>query len=219
MKKEKIIRSKQRTVDFGEVFTSTRIVNSMINLLDKKVISIESKFLEPACGSGNFLIEILKIKMQLVIDKYKKNQNEFEKYSILALSSLYGIDILEDNIFDCKNRLMNKFEEKYKKLFKYNIKKRCLSSAAYILDQNILTGDAISLKIKNNLDKPIVFSEWSFVNSSMIKRRDYTLENLIEYRPFESDTLFSDTGSEVIIPKTIKEYPLTHFLDLEKYEQ
>lgn len=216
---EKIIKSKQRTINFGEVFTSREIINSMINILDKKAISIESRFLEPACGDGNFLTEIFDIKMQIVIDKYKKNQNEFEQYSILALSSLYGIDIQEDNILECKKRLMDKFNQIYVGLFKENIKKKCLNSAYYVLGHNMINGDALSLKRIDRSNKPIVFSEWSFVNATMIKRRDYTLANLIEYRPFESDTLFSDVGDAVTIPKTVKEYPLVHFLDLNKHDK
>ena len=212
-----LVKSKQRTVEFGEVFTSKKIVDSMINLIDEGKLSIESRFLEPACGNGNFLYEILDKKLKSVEDKYKKDQNDYERYSILAVSSMYGIDILDDNVLECRKRLLDLYIKRYTNLFKSKINNKSIESVGYILDNNIITGDALSLKISDKSEKPIVFSEWSFINSTMIKRRDYTLANLIEYRPFESDTLFSDAGNQVVIPKTIKEYPLIHYLDLVKY--
>jgi|TARA_R110000803_G_scaffold118683_1_gene187065 hypothetical protein len=209
-----LVKSKQRTVEFGEVFTSKEIVDSMINLIDEGKLSIESRFLEPACGNGNFLYEILDKKLKSVEDKYKKDQNDYERYSILAVSSMYGIDILDDNVLECRKRLLDLYIKRYTNLFKSKINNKSIRSVGYILDNNIIIGDALSLKISDKSEKPIVFSEWSFINSTMIKRRDYTLANLIEYRPFESDTLFSDAGNQVVIPKTIKEYPLIHYLDL-----
>ena len=216
--KNKLIKSKQRTVKFGEVFTSKKIVDSMINLIDEGKLTIESRFLEPACGNGNFLYEIFEKKLNSVENKYKKNQNDYERYSILAVSSLYGIDLLKDNILECRRRLLNLYIEKYKVNFNDKINEKCIFTANYILDHNIIVGDALTLKISKKTNKSIIFSEWTFVNASMIKRRDYTLANLIQYRPFESDTLFSDMGEQVVIPKTVKEYPLVHFLDFEKYD-
>ena len=217
MNKNILVKSKQRTVEFGEVFTSKKIVDSMIDLIDEGKLSIESRFLEPACGNGNFLYEILEKKLKSVEDKYKKDQSDYERYSILAVSSIYGIDILRDNVLECRKRLLNLYIEKYKNNFKDKVNDKSILSISYILDHNIIVGDALSLKISDKSNKPIIFSEWTFVNTSMIKRRDYTLANLIEYRPFESDTLFSDAGEQVVIPKTIKEYPLVHYLDFKKY--
>lgn len=218
MNKNILVKSKQRTVEFGEVFTSKKIVDSMINLIDEGKLSIESRFLEPACGNGNFLYEILEKKLKSVEDKYKKDQNDYERYSILAVSSMYGIDILKDNVLECRKRLLDLYIEKYRNNFKDKTNDKSILSISYILDHNIIVGDALSLKVSDKSDKPIVFSEWTFVNTSMVKRRDYTLANLIEYRPFESDTLFSDAGEQVVIPKTVKEYPLVHFLDFKKYD-
>ena len=217
MNKNILVKSKQRTVEFGEVFTSKKIVDSMIDLIDEGKLSIESRFLEPACGNGNFLYEILEKKLKSVEDKYKKDQSDYERYSILAVSSIYGIDILRDNVLECRKRLLNLYIEKYKNNFKDKVNDKSILSISYILDHNIIVGDALSLKISDKSNKPIIFSEWTFVNTSMVKRRDYTLANLIEYRPFESDTLFSDAGEQVVIPKTIKEYPLVHYLDFKKY--
>ena len=217
MNKNILVKSKQRTVEFGEVFTSKKIVDSMIDLIDEGKLSIESRFLEPACGNGNFLYEILEKKLKSVEDKYKKDQSDYERYSILAVSSIYGIDILRDNVLECRKRLLNLYIEKYKNNFKDKVNDKSILSISYILNHNIIVGDALSLKISDKSNKPIIFSEWTFVNTSMVKRRDYTLANLIEYRPFESDTLFSDAGEQVVIPKTIKEYPLVHYLDFKKY--
>lgn len=217
MNKNILVKSKQRTVKFGEVFTSKKIVDSMINLIDEGKLSIESRFLEPACGNGNFLYEILEKKLKSVEDKYKKDQSDYERYSILAISSMYGIDILKDNVLECRKRLLDLYVKKYKNNFKDKVNDKSILSISYILDHNIIVGDALSLKTSDKSNKPIVFSEWTFVNTSMVKRRDYTLANLIEYRPFESDTLFSDAGEQVVIPKTVKEYPLVHYLDFKKY--
>ena len=164
-----LVKSKQRTVEFGEVFTSKEIVDSMINLIDEGKLSIESRFLEPACGNGNFLYEILDKKLKSVEDKYKKDQNDYERYSILAVSSMYGIDILDDNVLECRKRLLDLYIKRYTNLFKSKINNKSIVSVGYILDNNIITGDALSLKISDKSEKPIVFSEWSFVNSTMIK--------------------------------------------------
>ena len=98
------IKSKDRVANHGEVFTNIREVNAMLDLVKDETHRIDSRFLEPACGTGNFLIEVLRRKLEVVESRYKKSKIEFERYSILALSSIYGIDILEDNLKECKTR-------------------------------------------------------------------------------------------------------------------
>lgn len=166
--------SRQRVTEHGEVYTSEREVNAMLDLVKQETERIESRFLEPACGTGNFLIEILNRKLNIVAKHYIKSQVEFELYSIVAVSSIYGIDILEDNVKACRKRLFDLFETGYKKLFKENIKNECLKSIDYILSCNIIWGDALTLKTEDKKKEHIVFSEWSPVNGSMIKRRDFT---------------------------------------------
>ena len=119
---------------------------------------------------------------------------------------------MEDNIISARERLFNQFFDLYNKKFKSNINQKLLDCIKYILKLNLVHADALSLKKVKN-DKFIIFSEWSLVNDK-IKRRDFEFKNLIDYAPFEKGTLFSDLGDEVIIPSPIKEYSLTHFLDI-----
>ena len=210
--KEQQIRDKSRVSNFGEVLTSKREVLDMLNLVNTEPSRLDSRFLEPACGDGNFLIEVLNFKLDILEKNYSKNQYEFEKFSIQIFTSVYGIDILEDNIISARERLFNQYFDLYNKKFKSNINQKLLDCIKYILKLNLVHADALSLKNVKN-DKFIIFSEWSLVNDKM-KRRDFEFKNLIDYAPFEKGTLFSDLGDEVIIPSPIKEYPLTHFLDI-----
>lgn len=209
-------KSKQRVSDHGEVFTSEREVNAMLDLVKQETERIDSRFLEPACGTGNFLVEILNRKLNVVISKYKKSQLEFERYAIIAVSSIYGIDILEDNVEECRNRLFKIVNDAYISIFKANCKEECRESIKYILEKNILRGDALTLK-KVDSEQPIVFAEWSPVNGSMIKRRDYTMANLLENQPMDGMNLFSDLGDKAFIPQPVAEYTLTHFLKLSEH--
>ena len=210
--KEQQIKDKSRVSNFGEVLTSKREVLDMLNLINTETSRLDSRFLEPACGDGNFLIEVLNFKLNILKKNYSKNQYEFEKFSIQIFTSIYGIDILEDNIISARERLFNQYFDLYNKKFKSNINQKLLDCIKYILKLNLVHADALSLKNVKN-DKFIIFSEWSLVNDKM-KRRDFEFKNLIDYAPFEKGTLFSDLGDEVIIPSPIKEYPLTHFLDI-----
>ncbi|WP_200865514.1 DNA methyltransferase [Thermosynechococcus sp. NK55a] len=112
------IKSKQRIADYGEVLTPRPIVNAMLDLVKQETERIDSRFLEPACGTGNFLTEILKRKLKIVEKRYGKSQLEYERYAVLAVSSLYGIEILEDNAQECRQRLFAVFDEAYTRLFK-----------------------------------------------------------------------------------------------------
>jgi len=210
--KEKQIKDKSRVSNFGEVLTSKREVLNMLNLVNTETSRLDSRFLEPACGDGNFLTEVLNSKLDILEKNYSKNQYEFEKFSIQIFTSIYGIDILEDNIISARERLFNQYFDLYNMKFKSNINQKLLDCIKYILKLNLVHADALSLKNVKN-DKFIIFSEWSLVNDK-IKRRDFEFKNLIDYAPFEKGTLFSDLGDEVIIPSPIKEYPLTHFLDI-----
>lgn len=212
MSENKQVKCKTRVADHGEVFTHEREVNAMLDLVKQETERIDSRFLEPACGNGNFLAEVLHRKLFVVSDKYKKNQLDYERYAILALSSIYGVDILEDNVIECRQRLLNIFDTQYSKLFNMHTREECKKSAEYILNQNIIWGDALTLMRVDEKNKPIVFAEWSAVNGSMLKRRDFTLDELLRNSTSGDLGLFSDLGEEAFIPTPIKEYPLTHFL-------
>ena len=211
------MKSKQRVADHGEVFTAEREVNAMLDLVKQETDRIDSRFLEPACGTGNFLTEVLIRKLSIVEKKYKRNQLDFERYSVVAISSMYGVDILEDNIAECRERLFNIFNKKYMKIYKKKSKDSVRDSIKFILDKNIICGDALSLKTVGSNPIPITFSEWAMPFGSMIKRRDYYFETLTNDMKKDdlfsvSENLKSDTGMDVFIPHPVKSYPATHFL-------
>jgi hypothetical protein len=207
----KQLKSKQRVFNFGEVFTPEWLVNDMLNLVKQETGRIDSRFLEPACGNGNFLAEVLHRKLNVVTSRYKKNQLDWERYAVIAVSSIYGVEILEDNAQECRSRLFNIFDNYYFSLYKDNCKDECRRSIKFLLDRNILWGDA--LDFTNPVTKqPIIFSEWSAVNGSMIKRRDYMFKFLVEKT--HQFTLFNDEGNAAAIDEPVKDYPLIHFLKL-----
>jgi len=161
---EKQIKTRQRVADHGEVFTAEREVNAMLDLVKQETERIDSRFLEPACGNGNFLAEILKRKLNVVKTRYGKNVIEYEQYAVLAVTSIYGVDILQDNIDECCKRLYSIFEEEYKKNCK-DIDESVCKSVKYILSHNILCGDALTMKRSYGNDSPIIFPEWSLIPS------------------------------------------------------
>jgi len=203
------VKSKVRVTDFGEVNTSEREVNAMLDLVKQETERLDSRFLEPACGDGNFLIEVLNRKLDVLVKKYKKNQYEFERNSVVVIGSIYGVDILEDNAQSARDRLSERFLEVYKKYFKDHLNNNLIHSINFIITNNIIHGDALTFKQVGS-DVPVTFCEWAVINKKL-KRRDFTLSDLLAYAPFEKGTLFSDMGEEVNIPQPIKEYPLVNY--------
>jgi hypothetical protein len=207
----KQVKSKKRVADHGEVFTNEREVNAMLELVKQETERIESTFLEPACGDGNFLVEVLRRKLNVVTDRYKKSQFEWERYSVIAISSIYGVDFLEDNCQECRERLFNIFNEYYQKLFKKECKEDCRRSVKYLLQRNILWGDA--LDFTNPITKqPIIFSEWKPINGTLIKRKDFMFQFLVE-QSFQL-TMFDENDSAQYFDREIQDYKPTHFLKL-----
>lgn len=211
------IVSKRRVSDHGEVFTAEREVNAMLGLVEHETQRIDSRFLEPACGTGNFLVPVLERKLLIVKKKYGRSQVEFERYAILAIGSVYGVDLLPDNVEICQSRLFEIFDDVYTNLYKSKCKDDLRRSARFVLSRNILCGDALTLRTNEN--SPILFSQWSLATGSRIKRHDYTFEELIPVHT-QNGTLFfdpsfrSDTNEAAFIPRPIKEYPLIHVLHL-----
>lgn len=205
------VKSKKRVAEHGEVFTNEREVNAMLDLVKQETERIDSRFLEPACGNGNFLIEILRRKLEVVKARYKKSQWEYEKNGLIAVMSVYGVDIMPDNVEECINRLFGLFEEYYKSLFKKQIKQDYLEIVKFIFSKNILCGDALSMKANNG--NPLVFAEWSFVKGSMVQRRDFMYEQLItiQEKKNKQETIFGD-----FVDKPIKTYSLAHYLNLKE---
>jgi hypothetical protein len=211
--KKKQVKTKKRVIEHGEVFTDHKEVNAMLDLVKQETENIESRFLEPACGTGNFLVEILRRKLSIVEKRYAKSQLEYERYAIAALCSIYGVELLSDNVKECRQRLLGIFTHFYISNFN-KTKSNFLQCAEFILSRNILCGNALSLTDTNH--NPIVFSQWAFVKGSFIKRKDFIFEELI---PNEKNNLFGaaivqETGKPDFNPIPIKDYPLTHFLNL-----
>lgn len=213
----KQIISKQRVADHGEVLTAEREVNAMLDLVKPETRRIDSRFLEPACGTGNFLANVLERKLAVVEKRYSKSQIEYERNSFIALASIYGIEILPDNLKLCRDRLLGIFTHYYLKNYKKRIKPEFLKAAEFVLNRNVLWGDALTLKTPDDKAEPIVFSEWTRpFNDSRIKRRDYFFAELT---PKEEVDLFSiqivsDTGQSGFIPESHKQFPLTHYLKI-----
>lgn len=209
------VKSRKRVIDHGEVFTSPREVNAMLDLVKDETERIDSRFLEPACGTGNFLSEILRRKLQVVQQRYAKSQYDFERNSVVAFSSIYGIDILEDNVQECRIRLFNIFDEEYyTPMFKESCKLTCRDSIRYILSCNIIWGDALSLKIVGDESDYIVFAEWSPINENLIKRRDFTFHGLLEHESMMDMPIFSVMEDGAFVPHPERDYPPVHFLEL-----
>lgn len=207
---EQQVISKRRVTDHGEVYTASREVNAMLDSVKRETENIDSRFLEPACGTGNFLAEVLARKLRVVEKRYRKSQLEFERSAVRAVGSIYGIDILEDNVVACCNRLFDLFNERYSDLFKKTAKDGYRKTIRYILEKNIVWGDARLLKTVGANPSPIVFSEWVLARGSFVKRTDYSFSAVL--LPEKHD--ISDTGNDVFSPKQIRTYPLIHFLRL-----
>ncbi len=214
---DNLTKSKSRVRDHGEVFTPDFIVDDMLDLVKNETENIESRFLEPACGDGNFLIKVLERKLDVVKRVYKKSQFDYERNALIAISNIYGVELLDDNVELAQKRLYNFFLDYYQKLYKKKINDDFLKSIKYVFKKNILQGNALTLK--NKKDEPITFSEWSLVNGVKIKRRDFQFATLTEIYdpnklPLDSIKEVSDTGEVVFSPKPIKEYPPVSFLTL-----
>lgn len=208
MKKQ--VNSKQRVADHGEVFTAEREVKAMCDLVKQETERIDSRFLEPACGDGNFLSEILSRKLAVVKKKYKKSPLDYEKNAILALSSIYGVDILLDNAIACRERLYSIWEKGYKAVCKKECSDDTRAAARFILSRNIVCGNALSLRCVdengNDTTEPIVFSEWAFITGSQMQRKDYTFDELLN-------------GDDVAKKKRAKKEQLTLFNEPQPDEE
>jgi hypothetical protein len=224
----KQVKSKQRVADHGEVFTADREVQAMCDLVKQETERIDSRFLEPACGDGNFLAEILKRKLSIVAKKYSKSAYDWERYSLLALGSMYGVDIMQDNAEACRNRLYDIWEKEYKRSCKKECNDDTKASAKYILQLNIVCGNALTLMCvdeqQQDTELPIIFSEWTFpFNDARIQRKDYSFAELLtaaaeteQIKKTRQGSLFMNEEGE-IEPTLLKQY-ITHYRRLTDNE-
>lgn len=203
-KKQNQVKSKQRVSDFGEVYTAKAQVDAMLDLVKSECNKVDSTFLEPACGNGNFLVEILSRKLVVVRKKFGKIQKDYEINMLIALGSIYGIDILPDNCEESRKRMYDILEKEYKKKFKKDIDENVLESAKYILSQNIIAGDGLSgLQLDG---QPIMFAQWNPVMDKF-KREDYAMCDLLAYSDLE------DKKTKITEPRKV--YPLVHYKSLQ----
>jgi len=211
------IKSKHRVKHHGEVFTNEREVNGMLDLVKNETERLDSRFLEPACGTGNFLVEVLNRKLIVLKQKYEKSRPEYEKYGVIVISSLYGIDLLEDNVQECKNRLLEIFEKKYASIFKHEFNSKYVKVLKFILSKNIVCGDALTMK--DNKSESLILSEWSMpYNDSMIKRKEYSFKDIFSPTLLWSFTTYNDTGQKVMLPNVYKDHPIINYMELAENE-
>lgn len=185
------IKSKERVAERGEVFTAEREVNAMCDLVANECLRPDSRFLEPACGDGNFLAVILKRKLAELRRKYKKSPRDYEKLSIVAIGSLYGVDIMNDNVLACRERLFTIWNEEYTAHCRADASDEAREAARFIISRNIINGNALTLMSVDaegrDTSAPIVFSEWTLIGGTQMQRSDYTMADLL---------LYNDTSKE-----------------------
>jgi hypothetical protein len=192
----------------------------MIDLVKDEIERTDSRCLEPACGDGNFLAEILRRKLLKVKNQYGNNHHDYEKYAVLAITSIYGVDILPDNVKLCVSRLFNIFEREYLSNCKKDPTDECRQAVLHILRHNILCGDALTMKTADG--NPIIFSEWSFITGDLIKRRDFRFDVLL--RGHQSPRyLFMqgwkyDSETKAHIPLPIREFPPINYTMLQNHD-
>ena len=196
-----LIKSKKRVADHGEVFTPPWIVEAMLDLVKGETERIDSRFLEPACGSGNFLVRVLQRKLGAVELKFGKSEFEKRHYSLLALMCIYGIELLADNIAECRANLLEIFAD-YLNLYESDDLYR---AASYVLSQNLVNGDALTMRTHDS--QPITFAEWGYLGKGKFQRRDFRFDVLTGSSAFSAEgSLFAHLGKhERFAP--IKSYP------------
>ncbi len=207
-----IIKSKQRVADHGEVFTPNILVESMLDLVRDEAARIDSRFLEPACGSGNFLIPVLERKLSSVKSRYGKSEFEKRHHALLALMSIYGIELLADNVDECRANLL----EVFKNFLGTGLDGTWQAASVSVLSVNIVHGDALSLTTQAHPSLPIAFAEWTYLGKGRYHRRDFRFDTLTQMSSFSDEgSLFADLGQhEIFTP--IHDYGLLTIVDLAR---
>lgn len=217
------VKSRERVQDVGEVFTNEREVNAMLDMVKSETERIDSRFLEPACGNGNFLAEVLRRKLAVVASRYRRSPSEYMRYAFVAVSSIYGVDIMADNVAECRERLYGIVADEARHAIRGSVDEPFLDAVRYLLEKNILCGDALTLKDSDG--SPITFAEWSVVTGDKVKRRDYRLSELLGGGE-EQVSLFGDDGDKIdweydeetkaYIPSAIAEYPPVNYWEVQR---
>jgi hypothetical protein len=203
-----LVKSRKRVIDHGEVFTPSWMVEEMLNLVKTETERIDSRILEPACGSGNFLRSVLSRKLDIVESKYGKSDFERKHQALFSMMCIYGIELLEDNIQECKARLL----EIYAKFLGIEKKNHWFEAAAKVLDANILQGDALTLTGTDGAH--IVFPEWGYIGSGKYQRRDFRFDDLTQRASIKGTLFEASEEHQLFIP--IKTYPLMSSEEIAK---
>jgi len=208
-----LIKSKQRIADHGEVFTPTWMVDAMLDLVKEESERIDSRFLEPACGSGNFLVRVLQRKIAAVELKFGRSDFEKRQYALLGLMCCYGIELLADNIAECRANMLEVFAE-YLNLDNADDLYR---AAFYVLSQNLVHGNALTMLTDDG--QAITFAEWGYFGKGKFQRRDFSLQALTQMSSYSQEgSLFASLGKhEIFTP--IKEYPPMTARELAAYSR
>ncbi len=203
----RLVKSKQRVADHGEVFTPEWMVEAMLDLVKDESDRIDSRFLEPACGSGNFLVKVLHRKLATVTDRYGKSEFERRHHALYALMCIYGIELLEDNVEECRANML----EIVAAFFAAD-DAQAVDASAYVLTQNVVHGDALTMLTAGG--EAITFAEWSYLGKGKFQRRDFRFDTWTQLGSFgEEDTLFADLGKHEIFTPA-RTYPPATIADL-----
>jgi hypothetical protein len=198
------VKSKQRVADHGEVFTTSRMVEAMLDLVKEETERIDSRFLEPACGSGNFLVQVLRRKLSAVELKFGKSEFERRHYALLGLMCIYGIELLGDNVAECRDNLLEIFAA----YLGIDDAEDFCRAADHVVSQNLIHGDALTMRTA--LDQPIVFAEWGYLGKGKFQRRDFRLDVLTQSAAFSQEgTLFAELGKHEIFTPTLSYPPMS----------
>jgi hypothetical protein len=196
-----LIKSKKRVADHGEVFTPPWMVEAMLNLVKDETERIDSRFLEPACGSGNFLGRVLQRKLAAVELKFGKSDFEKRHYTLLALMCLYGIELLADNIAECRANMLEILAE----YLNIDESDDVYRAASHVLSQNLVHGDALTMRMRSG--PAITFAEWGYLGKGKFQRRDFRFDVLTGSSAFSAEgSLFAHLGKHEIFTPT-KTYP------------
>lgn len=203
-----LVKSRQRVVDHGEVFTPRWMVDDMLDLVKHESERIDSRFLEPACGSGNFLVPVLERKLSTVKARYRSSDFELRHFALAALMSIYGIELLADNAEECRENLLAVFNS----FLKADSGDDTVQAAEVVLSLNIVNGDALTML--DSAGKPIMFPEWAYLGKGRFQRRDFRFDALTQMSLFGEGTLFEGMDKAEIFRAEKDDYPPLSISDI-----
>lgn len=201
-----LIKSKKRVSDHGEVFTPSWLVEKMLDLVKGETERIDARFLEPACGSGNFLVPVLQRKLAAVELKFGKSDFERRHYALFGLMCCYGVELLADNIEECRANMLEVFSDFLPG------DEEAFRAAMFVLSLNLVHGDAMTMR--DTTGAPISVVEWGYLGKGKYQRRDFRLDVLTGMASFSAEgSLFAGLGKHEIFTPT-SSYPPMSLRDL-----